>query len=102
MKSLPYRPNPRAKHSPNTHRVYRFMDYQMTTRKGRAEALPIRIVTRVGAQVALQRCPILCTGIVSIMKNGGSFNYVSGVGWLIQTMLGNWAGAGCPWTKRSG
>jgi hypothetical protein len=66
MKPLPYRPNPRAKHSPNTHRVYRFMDYQMTIRKGRAEAPPIRIVTRVGAQVALQRCPILRTGVRTI------------------------------------
>ena len=59
-------------------------------------------LTGVSAQVALQRCPILCTGIVSIVKKDGSFNYLSGVGWLIQTMLGNWAGAGCPWTKRSG
>jgi hypothetical protein len=59
-------------------------------------------LTDISARVALQRCPILCTGIVSIVKNDGSFNYGSGIGWLIQTMLGNFAGIGCPCTNRSG
>ena len=51
-----------------------FGDSGRAQRKGRdIYSLPCRISTRVGAQVALQRCPILHTSMVILTQAGCFF-----------------------------
>jgi len=68
---------------PHTPGVYRFGDHRRGRKgKGRINAaLPLRLATCGGAQVALQQSPILRPGIKQCTKNltrGGHFSVITG------------------------